>query len=124
MELNFSFAARNRRFSKAMRRIEDRFKPLIDAFELVDLSHPIQEAILVIITDDKGPEFFEEVENRDGYFQVIAGCSQRGSDDELAEDVFGMLLRAVRLCPFSDPDHQRYEAMFARLRPSVLRSNC
>ena len=39
-----------------------------------------------IATDDQKADFFQEVENNDGFFQVIAGCALRGTDDELAEE--------------------------------------
>jgi hypothetical protein len=120
VKLQFSVAARNRKFSKAMDRIDPRFTALTDAFEGVELAHPIHEAILVLITDDKDSGFLEEVENNDGFFQVMAGCSLRGGDDELAEDVFEILLKAMRLCPFATPDHETFEALFERLRPTVL----
>ena len=39
---------------------------------------------------------------------------------ELTEDVFAILHRAMRLCPFATPDHDTFEALFDRLRPTVL----
>jgi len=82
----------------------------MDAFERVEIEHPIHEAILVGITDDKPTQFFQEVENNDGFFQVLVGCSLREGDDELAEDVFEVLQRTVRLCPFAIPDHKAFES--------------
>lgn len=117
MQLRFSVLARNRTFSRKMRRVRERIRPLLDAFDATELENPIHKAILVGITDDKGPEFFEEVENDDGLFQVLAGCSDCGSDDELMKEVFVILQRAVRRCPFAAPDHQRFEMLFTRLRP-------
>jgi hypothetical protein len=116
MQLRLSVLARNRAFSKAMRRVRPKIQPLLDAFEATELEHPIHEAILVGITDDKGPEFFEEVENNDGVFQILAGCTHQGTDNELTADVFGILHRAVNLCPFATPDHDKFEALFARFR--------
>ena len=120
MQLRFSVCARDRAFSKAMRRVRARLQPLLDAFEEAALQHPIHEAILVGITDEKGAEYFQEVENDDGFFQVLAGCSFKGSDEELAEDVFCILQRAVRLCPFATPDHSTFETLFGRLRSTLL----
>ena len=85
MQLRFSVLARNRVFSKAMRRVRTKLQPLLDAFGSIELEHSIHEAILVAITDDQPPQFFEEVENNDGFFQVLAGCSHRGGDDELVD---------------------------------------
>ena len=122
MQLRFSVIARDRTLSRTMRRVRVRIQPLLDSFEATALECPIHEAILVGITDDKSPEFFEEVDNNDGFFQVLAGCSQCGTDDELTENVFNILRRAVRHCPFATPDHLTLEALFNRLRPSVLDS--
>jgi len=123
VDLQFSVAARDRQFSKAMRRIESRFRPLIDAFKAVTLQHPIHHAILVLITDDKEAEFLREVQNNDEFFQVLAGCSSHGSDDELTEAVFDILHRAVGLCPFATPDRQAFSSLFERLRPVILRTH-
>jgi hypothetical protein len=120
MQLRFSVLARNREFSNAMRRLRLRLQPLLDAFEATELEHPIHEAILVGITVDMGGEFFEEVENNDGFFQVLAGCPHQGSDNELAENIFDVLQRTVRLCPFAALDHDKFEALFARMRLVVL----
>lgn len=105
-----------------MRRVRSRIQPLLDAFEVTKLEHPIHEALLVGITDDKAREFFEEIENNDGFFQVLAGCSQLGTDDDVTRDVFEILEKAVRSCPFASNDHQRFEELFARMRPAVLGS--
>ena len=121
MQLRFSVAARNRTFSKAMRQVRLKIQPLIDAFENISFEHPIHEAILVGITDDKQAGFFEEVKNNDGYFQVMAGCGEHCADNQLTEEVFEILHRAVLLCPFARVDHQRVEDLFSEFRPSLLR---
>jgi hypothetical protein len=112
MELRFSTVARDRRFSKAMRRIRPRFAPLVEAFALVDLTDSIHQAILVIVTDERGPECFEEMPNSDGFFQVMAGVRIGQSDLELTRDVFCILRRAATLCPFSKPDHETMQRLF------------
>lgn len=120
MQLRFSVLARNREFSKAMRRVRPKIQPLLDEFDATRLDHAIHEAILVGITDDKGPEFIQEVENGDGFFQVLAGCSQGGTDDELMAEVFDILQRSASLCPFAAPDRKKLEALFARSRRELL----
>jgi len=120
MQLRFSSAARNRAFSKAMRRIRSDFLPLLEAFQAVKLEHPIHESILVIITDDRPAQYFEEIENSDGYFQVLAGCTLRGGDEELVADVFEILRNTTRLCPFATPDQAAFEALFQRMRPLIV----
>ena len=60
---------------------------MLDAFEAVVMTDPIHEAILVGVTDDQPWDFFDEVENNDGFFQVLAGVELTGSDDELTQTV-------------------------------------
>ncbi len=120
MQLRFSVLARNRSFSKAMRRIRVKLQPLLDEFESVEMQNPIHEAILVGLTDDQAPDFFEEVENNDGFFQVLAGVGFSDSDDELTEAVFERLRRASLACPFSRPDQEAFASLFDRMRPTVV----
>lgn len=112
MELRFSVLARDRHFAKAMRRIRPRFAQLFEAFAKTELANPIHEAILVGITDDQKPPFFEEVPNNDGFFQVLAGCDMPDSDEELTRQVFDVLRRAAAVCPFSKIDHERVQQVF------------
>jgi hypothetical protein len=93
---------------------------LEEAFARTELVTPIHQAILVGVTDDKGPEFFEEVPNSDGYFQVLAGVHMPDSDSILTKEVFDILRRAARACPFSKPDHQTIQAVFEATESSVL----
>lgn len=120
MQLRLSVLARDRKFSRAMRRVREKIQPLLDAFKLVELRDPIHQAILVGITDDRKPGYFEEVENNDGFFQVLAGCKFNGSEDELTADVFDILNKAVSLCPFSLPDQKMFDSVFERMRSSVV----
>ena len=116
MELRFSVLARDREFAKAMRRIRPRFAPLLEAFARTQLVNPIHEAILVGITDEKEAQFFEEVANRDGFFQILAGVHSNYSDLELAKEVFGLLRRAAKTCPFSKPDDAAIQKGVRRIR--------
>ncbi|MEX0676769.1 MAG: hypothetical protein WD063_06810 [Pirellulales bacterium] len=119
MRLEFSAFARERSFAKAMHRIRPKLQPLLDELATIELQHPSYEAILVGITDDKDSEFFEEVPNDDGYFQVIAGCAPSESDSELAQQVFEILRQAVRACPLASADHELCEALFGRFESSL-----
>jgi hypothetical protein len=93
---------------------------LLDAFQLIELQHPSYRSILVGITDDKGPELFEEVPNEDEVFQVLAGCSRWESDEDLAREVLEILRRAVRACPLTTDAHTTYEALFDQFEPAII----
>lgn len=112
MDLRFSVLASDRDFARAMRRIRPRFAPLVEAFAKMELLNPIHQAILVGITDTEKTDFFEEVPNRDGYFQVLAGVRVTDSDWDLAKQVLDILRRAATVCPFSKPDHEKIQRVF------------
>jgi hypothetical protein len=111
--------ARDRLFTKAMRRVRERLQPLLNAFEQVEMVNPIHHAILVGVTDDRGDQFFEEVENDEGFFQVHAGCTFSKNDDALVQSVYEILQRAAKACPFSIPDREQFERVFRDNRPTI-----
>ncbi len=120
MKLNLGVAARDRNFLRAMRRIRPQFDSLAKAFSEVELVHSIHKAILVGITDEHGADFFQEVPNGDGYFQVLAGCEMKTSDAELAECVFGILRRAAKACPFAKIDDEAVQKVFDAFAPKLF----
>lgn len=119
MKLLLSVLARDRQFSRSMRRVDSKLQPLFAAFESVEMIDPIHEAILVGVTDDQPAGFFQEVKNNEGFFQVLAGVRFTGADDELTEDVFDILRKASAACPFSHPDRETFDALFARMKLTV-----
>lgn len=106
MELNISVAARNRLFGKAVRRVYPALEELMRSFELKIPSRSESDAILVGLTDDKPDNYFVEIENSDGFFQVIAGCPLPTTDRKLIEAIAERVLRAVKECPMKDKDAQ------------------
>lgn len=117
MRINLGVAARNRGFAKAMRRVRPQLEPLLKAFSEFQLLDPIHDAILVGVTDEMQPGAFKRIETDDEYFQVTAGCAPDLSDSALLQCVYDILLRAVRECPFSKPDHAALEELFSRHAP-------
>lgn len=108
MRLSISVAAQNPAFSKQVRRVRPFFDPLIEQFSAVQLVNPIHEAVLLGITDSKSPDFFEEVPNRDGFFQILAGVALVPDDAEFKARLFGVIRKAVDACPFSAPDKKQF----------------
>ncbi len=80
----------------------------------MQLLDPGYDAILVGITDDQGPELFQEVPNDDGVFQIIAGCSPSDSESEFEKQIVEILREAVRVCPLTASDREKCEAVFDR----------
>jgi hypothetical protein len=119
MQLRLSVLARNRAFSKAMGRVRVKLQPLLDDFAATEMVHPIYDAILVGITDEKGPDFFEVVETNDEFFQVLAGCGHRNTDKDVAADVLKILQRALQLCPFATPDRRIFAELFAKFEAEL-----
>jgi hypothetical protein len=111
MKLILSVAAKDRLFGKAFRRVRPVFDSLSAEFAKIELSHPIHDAILVGLTDDRGPEHFEEIQNANGYFQVLLGCPRTTNDEELKRAIFDRAKRAVMGCPFATPDKVSFERL-------------
>jgi hypothetical protein len=111
MKLMFGFAAKSRVFAKALQRVMPTFDSLRFEFERVELLDPIHSSILVGITDDKPAEFFEEIQNNSGVFQVLVGCPYVANDQELKRVVFERLRMAVVACPFSTPDKNNFDRL-------------
>lgn len=117
MELRLSVAARDRFFGKAMRRIRPSLAPVFERFSEIQPIHPIHSAILVGITDEYGDGHYEEVQNNDGFYQVLTGCkdtwsSGKISDEDLRAAVILKLKTAVSACPFSEPDREMFLSVF------------
>jgi hypothetical protein len=112
MKLILSFAARDRLFGKAMRRVLPAFDSLSTEFAQTKLHDPIHDSILVALTDDLEPSYFEETPNNRGNFQVLMGVPRVTSDGELKLAVFERVKRAVVACPFSTPDKANFERLF------------
>jgi hypothetical protein len=115
MKLSWSTCARSRAWSKAIRRVRPRFDSLETAFAAVGLRNPIHEVILVGITDERGEDYFEEVPNSDGYFQVLVGFNASinlavENDRQLEVAVFRQLSRAILACPFARQDQESIKA--------------
>jgi hypothetical protein len=119
MELRFSVLARDSRFGKAMRRIRPRFAALTQSFAKIDFESAVHKAVLVGLTDDKGMDFFREVPNSDGFFQILAGCEFVESDSDLTKQVFASLRRAAMACPLSADDGKKVGGLFESLEKTM-----
>ncbi len=119
MELRFSVLARNRQFAKAMRRIRSRLAPLTEGIADAGLKNARYQAILVGITDEKGPDYFAEVPHCDGFFQILAGCQLTECDTNLANQVFAILGRAALSCPLSAADGQKVQEVLKSAENSL-----
>ena len=102
-----------------MRRIRPFLEPLFADFAATLLQNPVHDAILVGITDDKGGNYFEEIPNNEGCFQVLAGFDSAvpltpQNDPEIIRLVFGTFRRAVVSCGFARSDHQTFEQLLDR----------
>jgi len=119
MEPRLSFAARDRTIARAMRRVLPRLQPIFDGIAQVSLSNPIHSAILVGLTDERDSSYFEEVPNDDGFFQVIVGCKPQLHEAQLTRQVFDIIRRAARACPFTPVDQSSIQAVFDRCERDI-----
>ena len=114
MKLILSFSDRDRLFGKAMHRVLPAFDSLSAEFAQTKLNDSIHNSILVALTDDLEPEYFEETPNNRGNFQVLMGCPPITADRELKRAIFERLKRAVMACPFSKPDTATFERLLQK----------
>jgi hypothetical protein len=122
MDINLGVAAQTPQFAKKIRRIRSSFEPFFDAFSQVSLVNPIHDAILIGVTDAKPKEYFEEIFNRDGYFQILAGMPGDGTDQKLKEILFEIIKQSIKACPFSRPDKEGFLALMAEWESKLLKA--
>jgi hypothetical protein len=120
MRLSISVAAQNPAFSKKVRLVRPFFDSLLEQFNAVQMVDPIHEAILLGLTDSKPRGFFEEVPNRDGFFQAIVGLTLVPDDSEFKLQLFEAIRKAVQVCPFSAPDRDQFLSLLDRWWASNL----
>lgn len=108
MQLLISVAASDRLFAKAFRRVRPRLDPLCEAFAAVGMINPIHAALLIGLTNDRPPDAYAIVPNRDGFFQVLAGVDPLSTDAQLRTAVLEVIRKTVIACPFSEPDREQF----------------
>jgi hypothetical protein len=108
MKLALSAAAKSREFSRCFQRARKLLSTLIEQFSSVEMVSPIHESILVGLSDSLPADYFEEVQNRDGFFQVLAGVDVPITQEALVCHMLFIVERAVRRCPFASPDRQAF----------------
>ena len=120
MKLALSAAVETRDFSRKFHRVRKKFDSLIEQFSKVEMVNPIHDAILVGVTESMPPIYFAEVRNRDGFFQILAGVDGTLAQDQLERCIFSIVERAVRECPFSNPDREKFLELLQQWRESDL----
>jgi hypothetical protein len=103
-----------------MRRIRPQFAPLFETFSKTDLPSAVHTAILVDVTDDRRFPFFEDVPNNDGFFQILAGCDMKDSDQELTKEVLDIIRKAATAYPFSEMDKEKVISVFDAAEETLI----
>ncbi len=106
MKVRVSATARNRFFAKAMLRIRPSLNHFLEGFSKAVPSSQTCDAILVMITDDRPVDSFEEIHNADGYFQMVFGCPFPNEDSALELEVIERIKRAIENCPLSADERE------------------
>jgi hypothetical protein len=120
MELRLNVGTGNRFFAKAMLRVRPSLEQFLEGFCEVVSSRSSCDAILVGVTDDKPADYFEEIDNTEGFFQVVVGCPYLRDDVELTKAVFDRLVRAIKACPMPATDTNAALAFAEDWRRSAL----
>jgi hypothetical protein len=124
MKLLLSISSEDRRRSKALRRVRPVFDSLALQFASIPLHHAIHEAVLIGIVE-RPSDYFCEVPNSDGFFQVHTGYdlsldSSPESDTRLCQELFHRLRSAVLACPFSTPDRKTVQGLLEEWAQQTL----
>ena len=117
MRLSFGCGTRHRAFGKMFRRVANELEPFIHAFGELSIDHPDYDALLIDITYDEAPNFFELVENKERYLQVLAGCRPDVTADELHHHLIATTQRIIRLCPLTSKERHRIETLILSFLP-------
>jgi hypothetical protein len=120
MRLGLSFATRNDYFHKAMHRVYQELKPLLEAFQKIEVVNPTCSSILLGVSDDWKEAYFRVSPNTHDVFQVSAGCPSTADESVLKMAVFERLLKTVRACPLAPQDKAIFEALFEDWRQQHL----
>ncbi|HPF41740.1 MAG TPA: hypothetical protein PK093_24135 [Phycisphaerae bacterium] len=120
MDLEITFAPKDRLLEKSLLRIKGRFERLEREFAGFSLDTPRFEAILVLVSDDKQSGYFRVVKNNDGYFQVISGIEPTLPEEQLVSDIFDLVRRAILECPDVESRKKECEEFLDDLRPSIV----
>lgn len=119
MKISLSIAAQDRLFSKAIRKVRPNFDALFEAFSEVKITNPIHEAILIGF-DSAPADYFEVIQNRDGFFQVLAGLKSNLEQNELKVELFKIIEQAVQSCPFTNSDKKRFTDLLHEWKPKLI----
>jgi len=120
MRLGLSFATRSDAFDEATDRVYQDLKPLLAAFQKVEVVNPTCSSILLGISDDWKETYFRVSPNTHDVFQVSAGCPSTADESLLKLAVFERLLKTVRACPLLPQDRAVFEALFEDWRQQHL----
>jgi len=120
MRLGLSWISGNDDFIDALTRVMKEVDPLLDSFGNIEFVSPTCDAILLGLTDEKPETHFRKIHNKQGFFQVFAGCPATSDDNVLKRAVFERLLKTVRVCPLNPQDRTAYEALFEDWRQQHL----
>jgi hypothetical protein len=108
MDFLVTFMTADRAFSKAGSRLAAKLKELEESLSTVTLSSGAIDDVIVMLVDQP-PEYFREIKNKDGVYQVEIGSpavvSYRPADDEkLLLNIIGQVRTALAHAPISDTD--------------------
>lgn len=103
-----------------MRRVLARLETLVGIVDGVQLKAPSPKAILIGMTDDMDEDELEEIENNEGFYQVLIGCNYNGDEEVLLRDVFYRIMRTVEDTPLHHNDKDVLLALFERYEKDCI----
>lgn len=111
MDIRLSIAARNRNFSRAMRRLRPIVESALAKLRRIELEHPTWTEVLIGIADDRDAGHIETVPNNHNVLQILIGFPSDvallpANDREILAVMLVQMCTVVRECRLTPADEK------------------
>jgi hypothetical protein len=116
MQIQLSIAARNRQFSRAMKRVRPLVQDKLNLIEELRLKNPTWDVVLLAITDEYDFDRLEIIPNNDDVLQIINGFPSaldlsQSNDANICSAVLQCVRNSVHECRLTPDDYAMIEAI-------------
>jgi hypothetical protein len=116
MQIKLSIAARNRQFSRAMRRVRPAVQAKLDLIEAHGITNPTWDVVLLAITDEYDSDRLDIIQNNDDILQIINGFPSeldlsQSNDENIRLAVLKCVRNAIVECGLTPNDFAAIDAI-------------
>ena len=116
MQIRLSIAARNRQFSRAMRRVRPLVQAKLELIEELRLKDPTWDVVLLAITDEYDVDRLDIIPNNDDVLQIINGFPaaldlSQSNDANIISAVLQCVRNSVHQCRLTPDDYAMVDAI-------------